>query len=184
MAVDLDLVVKVAGPVLGALVGVGIKHVLDSRPRVVAFLGHVSGIRLQRDGGPLSIGTHSVVLRNAGRKAAQNVRIGHNVLPDFQVFPDTPYVVETLPNGSREIRFPQLVPKKQVTLTYLYFPPLTWEQVNTHLETDDGPIRVLKVLPTVQASKWILAILWSLVGVGLVTLLYWAVVLVRWWTGA
>jgi hypothetical protein len=180
MAVDWDLVVKIAGPVLGALVGAGIKHLLDGRPRVVAFLGHVSGIRLQRDGAPLAVGSHSVVIRNAGRKAAFNVRIGHNTLPDFQVYPDTPYTVETLPNGSREIHLGQLIPKKQITITYLYFPPLTWEQVNTHLETDDGPIKVLNVLPTVQPSKPVLTATWALIGIGAVTLLYLITLLLRW----
>jgi hypothetical protein len=172
MAVDWDLVAKIAGPIVGAIVGAGIKHLLDGRARVVAFLGHVAGIKLQRDGAPLSVGSHSVVLRNAGNKAAQNVRIGHNVLPDFQVFPDTPYSVETLPSGSKEIRFSQLVPKKQVTITYLYFPPLTWEQVNTHLETDDGPIKVLNVLPTVQPSKLVASLFWTLVGIGMATVVY------------
>ena len=180
MAIDWDLTTKLAGPVLGALVGVAIKHLLDSRPRVVAFLGHVSAVKLQREGGPLHVGTHSVVLRNAGRKAAQNVRIGHNVLPDFQVFPDTAYSVETLPNGSKEIRFPQLVPRKQVPISYLYVPPLTWEQVNTHLETDDGPVKVLNVLPTVQASRPVLTVYWILVGIGIVSLLYLAVMILRW----
>ncbi len=172
MAVDWDLVAKITGPIVGAIVGAVIKHLLDSRARVVAFLGHVAGIQLQREGGPLSVGSHSVVLRNAGNKAAQNVRIGHKVLPDFQVFPDTPYSVETLPSGSKEIRFAQLVPKKQITITYLYFPPLTWEQVNTHLETDDGPIKVLNVLPTVQPSKSVVSLFWALVGIGIITVIY------------
>lgn len=180
MAVDWDLTSKLVGPVLGALVGAAIKHVLDSRPKVVAFLGHVSGITLQREGNPLIVGSHSVVIRNAGRKAASSVRVGHSILPDFQVFPDTPYIVETLPNGSREIRFPQLVPKKQVTITYLYFPPITWQQVNTYLETDDGPIRVLNVLPTVQVSRGTQAVLWTLVGTGVVAVLYLLALLGRW----
>jgi hypothetical protein len=184
MTIDWDLTAKLAGPVVGAIVGAAIKHVLDSKPNVVAFLGHVSGIALQRDSGPLVVGTHSVVVRNAGRKAASDVRVGHNILPDFQVFPDVHYIVETLPNGSKEIRFPQLVPKKQVTITYLYFPPLTWQQVNTHLETDDGPIKVLNVLPTVQTSRGLQMIYWGLVGTGFVTVLYLLVTLIRWLLGA
>lgn len=180
MAIDWDIAVKLAGPVLGALIGAGAKHLFDSRPRVVAFLGHVSGIHLDRKEGALAVGTHSIVLRNAGNKAAQNVRIGHNVLPDFQVFPDTNYSVETLPSGNKEIHFDQLIPKKQVTITYLYFHPLTWEQVNTYLETDQGPIKVLRVLPTIQLSKPIITLVWTLIGIGLITLLYLAFVLLRW----
>ena len=177
---DWELVAKIAGPVVGALVGAGVKHLVDSRPRVVAFLGHVSGIRLKRGDGDLSVGSHSVVLRNSGNKAAPNVRIGHNVLPDFQVFPDVAYAVETLPSGSKEIRFSQLVPKKQITITYLYFPPLTWEQVNTYLETDDGPIKILNVLPTVQPTKAVVMLIWTLAGIGAVTLIYLAFSLSLW----
>jgi len=180
MAIDWDLVVKLAGPVIGALAGAGAKHLFDSRPKVVAFLGHASGIHLKRDEGDFQVGTHSVVLRNAGNKTAKNIRIGHTVLPDFQVFPDIQYSVETLPGGHKEIRFDQLIPKKQITITYLYFAPLTWEQVNTHLETEDGPIKVLNVLPTIQLSKSVVSLLWALIGIGLVTLLYLLFVFVGW----
>jgi hypothetical protein len=180
MTIDWDLVVKLAGPVIGALAGAGVKHLFDSRPRVVAFLGHVSGISLKRDDGYISVGTHSVVLRNAGNKTAKNVRIGHNVLPDFQVSPDVQYSIESLPGGQKEIKFDQLIPKKQLTITYLYFPPLTWEQINTHLETEDGPIKVLRVLPTIQLSKPVISTLWILMGIGLVTILYLMFSLVGW----
>ncbi len=184
MSLDWNLLIKLAGPILGAFAGAGAKHLLDSRPRVVAFLGHVSGINLIRENEPFAVGSHSVVLRNAGGKAANNVRIGHNVLPDFQISPDTQFTVDDLPRGGKEIRIPVLIPKKQLTITYLYFPPLTWEQVNTHLETDDGPIRILNVLPTVQLSKPVITILWALIGVGLVTVLYLVAQLIRWVSGA
>lgn len=180
MLVDWDLVLKLAGPMIGALVGAGAKHLFDSRPRVVAFLGHASGIRLHREEGDLQVGTHSVVLRNAGNKTAKNIRIGHTVLPDFQVLPDIQYTVETLPGGIKEIRFDHLIPKKQITVTYLYFAPLTWDQVNTHLETEDGPVRILRVLPTIQLSKPVLASFWVLIGVGFVSIVYLLLVFVGW----
>ena len=145
---------------------------LERRPRVVSYLGHVSGVRLSRDEGPLVVNTHSVVLRNAGRKTAKNVRLGHQVLPDFQVFPDIEYSVHDLPGGQKEIVIPSLIPKKEVTVTYLYFPPLTWEQINTHLETDDGPVKVIRVLPTIQFPRWVYAILWALIIYGFIALVY------------
>lgn len=120
MAMDWDLTAKLIGPVLGALVGAGIKHVLDNRSRGVVFLGHMSGIRLQREDGQLDVGSHSIILRNGGRKAAQ----------------------------------------------------------------DDGPVKVVNVLPTVQLSKLALTLLWSLIGIGLVTLLYLTIIFFRWVAGA
>jgi hypothetical protein len=82
------------------------------------------------------------------------------------------YTVRDLPGGEKEIVIPTLVPKKEVTVTYLYFPPLTWSQVNTHLESDDGPVRVIRVLPTLQLPKWAIVVLWGLIVYGVIALLY------------
>ena len=116
--------------------------------------------------------THSVVVRNAGRKAANNVRLGHNVLPDFSVFPAVPYNVAALPGGGSEIVFPSLVPGEQITVTYLYFPPLLWNGVNTYTKSDDGFAQVLNVLPTPQLAPWLQRILWALIILGSITALY------------
>lgn len=120
------------------------------------------------------------MIRNTGRKKANNVRFGHNVLPAYQVYPDTSYEERELPGGQKEIVFSELIPKKQVTVSYLYFPPLTWDQVNTHIESDDGPVKVLNVLPTVQLPKWLRVILWTLIGYGVIGLLYTIYELLRW----
>ena len=98
--------------------------------------------------------------------------IVHSVREVFQIFPDIEYTVRDLPGGQKEILIPTLVPKKEITVTYLYFPPLTWDRINTHLESDEGPVRVLRVLPTVQLPKWALIILWGLIVYGAVALLY------------
>jgi len=36
-----------------------------------------------------------------------------------------------------------LVPDRVVTLNYLYFAPIQWQQINTHIQDDDGNARVL-----------------------------------------
>lgn len=166
------MVATIAAPIIALFVGAALDRYLERRARVVSYLGHASGIRLTRPDGPVVVNTHSVVVRNAGRSAAKNVRLGHVVLPDFQIFPDIEYTVRDLPGGQKEILIPTLVPKKEITVTYLYFPPLTWNQINTHLESDEGPVRVLRVLPTVQPPRWALIILWGLIVYGAVALLY------------
>jgi hypothetical protein len=80
--------------------------------------------------------------------------------------------LKTCQGGQKEIVIPKLIPKKQITITYLYVPPLTWDKVNTHLESDSGPIKVLNVLPTVQLPKWLLLLLWTLIGYGTIGVLY------------
>lgn len=171
MAMDWNILETVASPTIVFLIGVFITHVFENRPKVVCYLGHVSGIRLNRDQ-PLQVNTHSIVLRNAGRKVANNIRLGHNTLPGFQVFPDIEYEEKNLPGGGKEIIILKLVPKKQVTISYLYFPPLTWNQINTHLESDEGPIKVLNVLPTAQLPRLWIAVLWFLLIYGAIGLLY------------
>ena len=179
MNVDWSVVATIASPIIALFIGAALNRAIENRPRVVCYLGHVSGISLQ-GAQPVQVNSHSVVLRNAGRKTATNLRLGHAVLPAFQIYPDIDYTVANLPGGGREIRIPNLVPKKQVTITYLYFPPLTWERVNTHLESDDGPVKVLNVLPTVQLPKWLITILWLLIGYGVIGLSYTAYEAVKW----
>jgi hypothetical protein len=171
MPIDWNIAATIASPICALFIGAFLNHLLENRPKVVSYLGHVSGIRLNWQQ-PVHVNTHSLVIRNAGRKTANNVRIGHNMLPDFQIFPDIEYEVRDLPGGGKEIAIPKIVPKKQITITYLYFPPLLWNQINTHLESDEGPVKILNVLPTVQLAKWLITILWILIGYGVIGGLY------------
>lgn len=172
MVVDWNILTTISSPIITLLIGIALNHYLENRPKVISYLGHVSGIRLSSGQTPMQINTHSVVLRNAGRKTANQVRLGHNVLPDFQVNPDIAYSVETLPGGGKEIVFPQLIPKKQITVSYLYFPPLLWSQINTHIESEEGPVKIINVLPTAQLPKWLLILLWLLIGYGFIGVVY------------
>jgi hypothetical protein len=179
MTTDWNIVATIASPIIALFIGAFLNHLVENRPKLISYLGHVSGIRITRE--PLiHVNTHSLVLRNAGRKTANNVRLGHATLPDFQIFPDIEYEVKELPGGQKEIVIPKLVPKKQVTITYLYFPPLTWNQINSHLESDEGPVKVLNVLPTVQLPKWLITILWILIGYGVIGVAYTGYELLKW----
>ena len=71
-----------------------------------------------------------------------------------------------------------LVPGQQVTISYLYFPPTTWQDINVSVRSDEGFAKVLNVLPMVQYPKWFNAIAAGLMLIGLSTLLYLIVVAV------
>ena len=180
MNVDWMIVATIAAPLLTLVAGAALNHFVEARPRIVTYLAHASVFRAHRPEGPVQINTHAVVLRNTGRRAATNVRLGHNLLPDFQVYPDVQYRVEDLPSGGRELVFPLVVPQKQITISYLYFPPVTWHQINTHFESDEGPARVITVLPQPQYPRWLINCLRVLVYIGSVTTLYLLFALVRW----
>ncbi|MHB9075641.1 MAG: hypothetical protein ACYC6G_19215 [Desulfobaccales bacterium] len=172
MSIDWSVVATIAAPIVALLVGAFVERTFENRSRVISYFGHVSGIRFTREGQPFHINTHSVVIRNAGRKTATNVRLGHATLPDFQVYPDIEYEVRDLPGGQKEILFPRLIPKKQITLTYLYIPPFTAAQINTYLESDEGAAKVIPVLLTAQLPNWLKAILWILLGYGIIAAIY------------
>ncbi|MFQ5956046.1 MAG: hypothetical protein ACE5JZ_13355, partial [Kiloniellales bacterium] len=155
MEIDWGVVTTIAAPLVALFVGALVNRALESRPRLVTYLGHVSVHTLkQHDGSTSDVYTHSVVLRNAGRRPATNVRLAHPYLPDFNVLPDVEHRVEDLPGGGKEIVIPTLVPNEQVTISYLYFPPVTWNQINDQIKSDEGLAKVLQVLPTQQYPRW------------------------------
>jgi hypothetical protein len=73
MAVNWDLVVKIAGPLLLLLTGAALTHFTERRSKLITYYGHVGTLTVQQR--PLH--THVVVIRNVGRKPATNVRVSH-----------------------------------------------------------------------------------------------------------
>src|SRR5215475_590114 len=137
--VDWMVVATIAGPVIGVFVGIWMDRLFESKPRLITYYGHVSSFRKELTGGAnLVVNTHAVVLRNAGRRSATNVRLRHNVLPDFTIWPSLTHHVETLPDGSKEIVIPTLVSGEEITISYMYFPPVTVAQVNSGIKSDQG----------------------------------------------
>jgi hypothetical protein len=179
MEVDWGIAVAVAMPLITLFAGAFLNRAIESRPRLVTYLGHVSAHTVPRIGEePLIINTHSIVLRNAGRRPATNIRLNHPLLPNFTVFPDMQHHVDELPGGGREIVFPTLAPGEQVTVSYLYFPPITWEQINGPVRSDEGLAKVLLVLPTQQYPKWFNRLVFTLMLIGLVSVIYVVIVII------
>lgn len=176
--IDLETVAKIGSPIVTLVVGAVLKHYSEKSPKLLSYIGHVSSFTLQ-DEKKTSVFTHSVIIRNAGRRSATNVRLGHNFLPlNIRVEPQINYKIETNPEGAAEIVIPTMVPKEQVTISYLYFPPTTWHQINSYTKSDDGYAKIVNVIPMPQP---LMAIQWAsrgliLVGASFVT--YWAMRLI------
>ena len=180
MEIDWTLFARYAAPIVALVVGAVINHLLEKRPKVVSFLAHASAVSVQPPtGAAFDVHTHSIVVRNAGRKPATNVRLGHRVLPNFSVYPSIPYVVNALPSGGSEILFPALVPGEQVIVNYLYYPPVVWSDINSYTKSDEGFANIIKVLPSPQAPTWAVRLALVLTLIGVVTVVYGAVELVR-----
>jgi hypothetical protein len=153
VSIDWSLIVDIGAPIIALFVGAALDRVLERRPRLLAYYGHVSSFTLT--GPPATVvNTHTVVIVNTGRKSASNIRVGHVFLPSVQVMPSVQFTTAALPSGGHEIVFPQLVPGEQVTLSYLYFPPITWNLVNSYVKSDEGMATVITVLPSRQLPKW------------------------------
>jgi len=184
MTVDWNLVASISMPIITLFLGALLNKLIESREKLIAHLGYISSHRVRSaepDGEPTLVNTHSVIIKNTGRKAAKNVRLGHTFLPDVNVFPDVDYTTNPLPGGGTEIVFPTLAPKKEVTVSYLYFPPDTWERVNTHIESDEGPAKIVQVLLQQQPKPWQLKIIWFLIIVGLIATVYGLVEAIKWY---
>jgi hypothetical protein len=95
------------------------------------------------------------------------------------IHPPIPFMVQALPNNTEEILFEKLPTEFLVTVSYLYFPPITFNQINAQIYSDEGPARVINVLPQEQYPRWLLTILWVLVGIGVIAVLYGPLTLLR-----
>lgn len=122
MKIDWNVVVKIVVPISTLVLGKYLDQWLSRQPKLISYLGHASAFNVRSDP-PFIVHTHSIVVRNAGRQTAHNVRVGHNTLPEnYQLYPAIPHSVEGASDGINEIVLPQLVPGEQVTISYLYFP--------------------------------------------------------------
>ena len=120
-----------------------------------------------------------MVLRNTGRRSATNVRLHHASLPNFNIWPVVVHNVETLPGGSQDIVIPTLIPGEEITVSYLYFPPLIAGQVNAGIKCDQGFANQITVLLQRQYPRWFNRTVIVLFLVGVVTVCYLAYIGVR-----
>jgi hypothetical protein len=166
----------IAGWVIPAIVGGVATWLFERRPRLLSYFLASSAVTLK----PLAAGqappiihTHTVVIQNRGRKAAFNVRLGHNFLPAFSIFPQSlAYSVAQLPGGAEQILLPVLPPKSQVQINYVYFPPLTYNQIHAGISSDDGSPSTRDVVINPKPHATLLVVVWGFISLGIVTAMY------------
>jgi hypothetical protein len=181
MKIDWPLVISVVIPLLTLVLGAVLNRLIERRAKLTTYLGHASVFEVHPATGVAQhVHTHSIVVTNVGGKAANNVRLSHLQLPDFYIWPAVPHAVEEVPQGGRDIVIPVMVPGQQITVSYLYFPPTTWNLINAGVRSDEGFAKVLNMLPTRQFSKPINYLIFFLMLVGTITVLYLIILLVIW----
>ncbi|MDP2761457.1 MAG: hypothetical protein Q8O64_13870 [Sideroxyarcus sp.] len=173
MAIDWNVVATISAPIIALFIGVWVNRRFENRPILISYFSHVSAFRYTPpDAQPSQVNTHSVVLRNTGRQSATNVRLHHTFLPEFNIWPVVVHHVEPLPNGCQDIVIPTLVPGEEITVSYLYFPPVVVGQINAGIKCDQGFANQITVLLQRQFSRWFNRTVIALVIVGIITICY------------
>jgi hypothetical protein len=171
---EIDSIAKICGVIVPILVAT-IKHLMEKRPKVLHYFGHISSFHITQPQQGV-VFAHSLIVFNSGRKVATNIRISHGKvwsLLNVSVTPAIDYKIETNPQGEAEIVFSRLVPREQVTISYLYPPTVNYSQVHGQVKSDDGFSKRLDVLPTPQQSKVVSITMLLLMALGLGLVSYW-----------
>jgi len=179
---DSNAVIKIVAALLAAIVADIIKRKSEAKPKLLYSLIHSTAVPVAMpvsgEGGTgtvefRNVHTHSIVVRNAGKITAKNVRIFHEHLPEsFKVEPGMSYVLNKGEGHSGEILLPTLVAGEQVIVTYLYIPPLTWNQVVGAVKSDEGMAKAVRVMSNPAPSPWLRYSQVALMLIGGATLAY------------
>ncbi len=151
------------------------------KARLLTYLSNTFAMRCKTpEGKDFQVHTHTRIIKNRGRKPAINVKLGHKILPAFDIFPSIEHSVNQLPDGSKEILIPRIVPKQQIIVNYLYYPPLIWSQINTYTLSDEGYAKVVNMQLSPQPSKFLIGIFGFLSLMGISAIAYLLILLTRW----
>lgn len=175
MNIDWIVLAQVAAPIIAVFVGAGLNQYIRQKERLIAYYGHISSHAVNSviEGKETThINTHAIIIRNNGNKTATNVRILHNALPDFKIYPDTDYEINELPSGGKEIVIHRITPKKEYTISYLYFPPVTYDQISSTIESDNGPAKIVNVQLQRIFPTWVNFVVGTSMLLGLILFLY------------
>lgn len=176
--ISFEAAIRLLSPVFAAIIAAVAKYFFEGRPRLVTFLVHSVAHPVPVD--PTTgvsagdVHTHTIVVKNTGKKTAHHVRIDHAIFPPSYVL--TPPVNHKLSLGqgkSAEICIPVLVPNEQVSISYLYFPPLTWHQINGWVKSDEGMAKVIQGMPRSPPPWPVQVLLVLLMFLGASTVMYW-----------
>jgi len=185
-ALEFDLnAIAIIGAAVVSLLGTWLlRSYYEGRVRLVGYLLHSATVTVARtsDREGVKLNIHTIVIRNRGRKTANNIRIGHSVprsrIEDVFVWPPVSYWIEDTGDETFELILSTLVPNEQSQVTYVYFPPLTVDQIHAHLKSDEalGQTIDVQVNPVLKPATYYTIWIFLLLGIGLA--LYWAILLI------
>jgi hypothetical protein len=164
--IDYNLVWNIAVVFISPFIYFAINNFLDSRKKLISHYGHIGVFKLHNGD---NVFTHSVVIRNNSHKPITGIRLWHNVLPEsVDVYPKNIEYSKT----DKEIIIPKLVGKEEITFSYLYFPPITYDQINKSIKSDSGFVKHIETIIVPKVPKWLIFTIYFLMTIGLITTIY------------
>ena len=186
MQIDWGLIWEIVKVLMAIYAGAWINRKFERRARLVVYLGHIAHHKIgdDKEGKQQAVLTWSVVIRNAGKLAAKNVRIKHEEPPThFNLMPVRPFVKEDLEDGGQDFILDQMVPNEELQISYIRLVTSTASEArmsNRGISSDEGYPQVLDVLPMRQYPFWVRRVLGVLIILGGATAVYLTWELVEW----
>ena len=183
--INWSVVAIISAPIITLFLGVALDRWYEKRQRLIVYLLNEAQFLIRQIGTPptdVACRTFVLVLRNSGRHATKNVRIGHHWLPaDVAINPAVPHTVDhSAPGTAAEVQIDQMVSGEEITISYIVLAPTQSENVISYVKSDDGPARVLNFLPTPQLPKWVQRSALLLLAVGSIASAYLAYLVIPW----
>lgn len=172
MEINWSIIATITAPIIALFVGAALNRFIEQKPKLIAYFTHATVFNLTGVN-PATIHTHGIVIKSIGGKPASDIRVRHNFLPQhFNVYPAVEYHVQNLSSGGTEIVFPTLVQNEQVSISYLYFPPVVFSQIHAGIRHSNGFATEVAALPTPQYPPWMRKGLWVLLILGIIAFFY------------
>lgn len=172
MQINWSVFATIASPVIALFIGAILNRLIERRAKLIAYFTHTAVFNIP-GATSITIHTHGIVIRNVGKRTATDVRVRHNIVPpNFNVFPTIEHRIENLPGGGAEIIFPALVPNEQVSISYLYFPPILFNQMHAGVRHSEGFATEVAALPTPRYPVWLRRAVLVLLILGIILLIY------------
>ena len=162
--------------------GAWLAYWLSGKPRLIVFSPNSAAFQLnptQKGSPAITIRASQVMVQNNGRKSASNVQFvaEPGIQPwQYNVFPAVDHRVRTGARGEWILELDFLGPGENVTVQILNGPQIA------SVRAKEGPAKAVPVIHQRLYPKWFNVTVLTLTGIGSLTLIYGAVMLILWST--
>lgn len=160
--------------VITLAIGVIIGKILERRSRLVYYLTDIAMFKITELDPSLELYFHSLVIRNNGKKEAQDIEICHGFHAKYyNIYPNKTITWKKSESPDNPIMLiDNLAPKEMVTITYLERYPHSLDLLYQYIKSKEGLARKISVAPLRILPKPINYIIMGFLIWGLFCLVY------------